>query len=166
MNKTKSGFTLVELLIVIVVIAILVAVTVVAYNGIQARAQDAAVYSDMRQFATAVENYRTINGSYPATLSNMEELHIQATTSAYSKDYDNFAYCVRGIGTTNEQFAVGGLSRSLKPYYDYSVQGLSPRVYTGSLDALLGDMCTAVMGAAPDFSALGYVSGAWQDWTK
>lgn len=39
MTKSKSGFTIVELLIVIVVIAILAAITVVAYNGIQARAK-------------------------------------------------------------------------------------------------------------------------------
>ena len=34
MKKTSSGFTIVELLIVIVVIAILAAITIVAYNGI------------------------------------------------------------------------------------------------------------------------------------
>ena len=38
MRQTKSGFTIVELLIVIVVIAILAAITIVAYNGIQNRA--------------------------------------------------------------------------------------------------------------------------------
>ena len=35
MSKSKSGFTIVELLIVIVVIGILAAITIVAYNGIQ-----------------------------------------------------------------------------------------------------------------------------------
>ena len=39
MKKTKSGFTIVELLIVIVVIGILAAITIVAYNGIQSRAR-------------------------------------------------------------------------------------------------------------------------------
>lgn len=42
MRKSISGFTIVELLIVIVVIAILAAISVVAYNGIQTRARDAA----------------------------------------------------------------------------------------------------------------------------
>ena len=40
-NKVK-GFTLVELLIVIVVIAILAAISIVAYNGIQQRSRDSA----------------------------------------------------------------------------------------------------------------------------
>lgn len=43
MFKNKNGFTIVELLIVIVVIGILAAITIVAYNGIQNRAQDTKI---------------------------------------------------------------------------------------------------------------------------
>lgn len=168
MQKTKSGFTLVELLIVIVIIAILATITIVLYNGIQSRARDAAVYSDMHQFAVAVENFRSINGSYPASLSDLAALHVKATTSAYSVNdgYDNFAYCVRNVGTPSAEFVIGGLSRGMKPYYNYSVTGLTPRLYTGSLSGVLSDICANVMGGAPDFDALGYVGGTWQPWTN
>lgn len=65
MRKTKSGFTIVELLIVIVIIAILAAITIVAYNGMQQRARDAQRAQDMRTIAKALEMYYTIHGQYP-----------------------------------------------------------------------------------------------------
>lgn len=60
------AFTLVELLIAIVVIAILAAISVSAYNGVQIRAVDSEKASKMQTIVTAIENYKTINGTYPA----------------------------------------------------------------------------------------------------
>lgn len=52
--KIKSGFTIVELLIVIVVIAILAAISVVAYNGIQDRSKTAQANSDLNSLYKAI----------------------------------------------------------------------------------------------------------------
>ncbi len=68
-KRTNSGFTIVELLIVIVVIAILTAVTIVAYNGIQARARDSQRKTAVATIQKALELYHTDNGGYP-TCSN------------------------------------------------------------------------------------------------
>ena len=65
MSKTKSGFTLVELLIVIVIIAILAAITIVAYNGITNRANDSAEKSAVNQFQQLLEMYNADNSQYP-----------------------------------------------------------------------------------------------------
>lgn len=65
MQKNKSGFTIIELLIVIVVIAILAAITIVAYNGIQQRARDAQRQSDIKTIVKVLELYYTENGYYP-----------------------------------------------------------------------------------------------------
>lgn len=65
MIKTKSGFTIVELLIVIVVIGILAAITIVAYNGIQGRARDNSRYSDVKLIMKALELYKVDKGTYP-----------------------------------------------------------------------------------------------------
>jgi len=70
MNKTKSGFTIVELLIVIVVIGILAAITAVAYNGVQSRARDAQRLSDMNRLQKSVELYYAENGFYPLCVTN------------------------------------------------------------------------------------------------
>jgi len=67
MRKTTSGFTIVELLIVIVVIAILAAISIVAYNGIQERARFASMRSDIASLNKAIQLYYADNGSYPIT---------------------------------------------------------------------------------------------------
>jgi len=56
-NK-QSGFTIVELLIVIVVIGILAAISIVAYSGIQQRARDAVRINDISQLQRAIEMYK------------------------------------------------------------------------------------------------------------
>ena len=62
MNK---GFTIVELLIVIVVIAILAAISVVAYNGIQQRARYSVMQQDIATINKALQLYYAENGHYP-----------------------------------------------------------------------------------------------------
>ncbi len=64
-SRTARGFTIVELLIVIVVIAILAAITVVAYNGIKNRADFSKKQSDLSTIVKALELYKTDNGRYP-----------------------------------------------------------------------------------------------------
>ena len=61
-----GGFTIVELLIVIVVIAILAAITIVAFNGIQKRGSDSQRKSDIAAITKALELYYIDNGRYPA----------------------------------------------------------------------------------------------------
>jgi prepilin-type N-terminal cleavage/methylation domain-containing protein len=61
----KGGFTIVELLIVVVVIGVLAAVTVVAFGNVQSRARDAGRISDLKSIAKALENHKTNTGSYP-----------------------------------------------------------------------------------------------------
>lgn len=61
----KRGFTIVELLIVIVVIAILASISVVAYNGIQTRAKDSARSQDIKTIVQALEMHYADRGFFP-----------------------------------------------------------------------------------------------------
>jgi prepilin-type N-terminal cleavage/methylation domain-containing protein len=63
--QAQAGFTIVELLIVIVVIAILAAITIVAYNGIQTRTYDAVVRSDFSTIYKKLAMYKVEWGTYP-----------------------------------------------------------------------------------------------------
>ncbi|MFZ1243109.1 MAG: type II secretion system protein [Candidatus Saccharimonas sp.] len=64
-SKKISGFTIVELLIVIVVIAILAAISIVAYNGIQERARNDQVIQGVNTYYKAFLSYYAVHSQYP-----------------------------------------------------------------------------------------------------
>jgi len=65
MKQTSKGFTIVELLIVIVVIAILATISIIAYNGMQAKARDTSRSNTLTSVKKALEYYYTQNDKYP-----------------------------------------------------------------------------------------------------
>lgn len=65
MVKSRSGFTIVELLIVIVVIAILAAISVVAYTGVRQRATNSSIISTSGQVVKLVSAYIATTNTYP-----------------------------------------------------------------------------------------------------
>lgn len=73
MNKQikSQGFTIVELLIVIVIIAILAAITMVAYNGITNRAHGSAAKQAAQNVANKAEAYNAEKGNYPSSTTSL-----------------------------------------------------------------------------------------------
>lgn len=63
--KKQEGFTIVELLIVIVVIGILAALVITTFSGIQRRARDTERQTDIKAIHNIVEAYYADNGYYP-----------------------------------------------------------------------------------------------------
>lgn len=64
----QKGFTIVELLIVIVVIAILAAIVIVAYNSVQARANFSREQQDLKTIVKALGMYHADHDSYPISV--------------------------------------------------------------------------------------------------
>lgn len=64
-GQKQCGFTIVELLIVIVIIGVLAAITVVVFNGVQGRATNASRISSAQTFLKAIEGYIAQNGRIP-----------------------------------------------------------------------------------------------------
>ena len=114
MIKKAYGFTIVELLIVIVVIAILAVISVVSYMGIQNRASDTAVQSDLRNLAMKVREFQATEDRLPAGISGPIEgiSKFLVTQQAYLSTTDyNFYYC-RGIVGGNDKFGIIAASAS------------------------------------------------------
>jgi prepilin-type N-terminal cleavage/methylation domain-containing protein len=66
LKKRNQGFTLVELLIVIVVIGILALLVITTYSGIQAKARNAKRQTDVQSLQTQMEAFFSQNGYYPS----------------------------------------------------------------------------------------------------
>jgi general secretion pathway protein G len=63
----QSGFTLIELIVVMAIIGILASVVMVNFIGVRARSRDGVRKSDLSQIRNALEIYRSDVGTYPAT---------------------------------------------------------------------------------------------------
>lgn len=140
-KSTERGFTIVELLVVVVIIAILAAITVVAYNSIQNRARNAAALVTANTFAKKVHTYYSVAGSYPSTTTT-----VKTTLGNYTESTLGSANIVIGTptsanGTNTVKVELCGTAAGVKVTpYDYIAGALSTTVIN------IGDVsgtCTA-----------------------
>lgn len=99
-NTRRHGFTIVELLIVIIVIAILAAIVIVAYNGIVGKARDAQRVADMKTIMKALEIYRTNTGAYPNANPTVNASGWEVSTNGTSAT--NFLSILTASGTLSK----------------------------------------------------------------
>ena len=66
----RNGFTLVELIIVISIIAVLSTIGISTYSSIQQNSRNAKRKADLKEIKTALEQYFSVNGAYPTSAGN------------------------------------------------------------------------------------------------
>ena len=163
-HKKQPGFTIVELLIVIVVIGILAAITIVAYNGVQNKANDTAIQSDLTNLAKKVEAFKVTSATdqYPTNLL-VASLEATASKAAYGNHYTpagsngyNLLYC-RDSTFTN--FAIIARSKSGKTFAIRNGKALYESTTTLTTN---GTQCPADGIPNPFSSSWTFVDGVWQ----
>lgn len=70
MKKNKTGFTLIEMLVVITLISVLMGLALVAYQGARKSAVDGKRKADLEQIRSALEMCYADNGEYPVNIYN------------------------------------------------------------------------------------------------
>ena len=175
-GEHRGGFTIVELLIVVVVIAILAAITIISYNGITSRAYDATVKSDLEGMMKTLELWKVDNGGYPDpaanTTHNLQDVKLRATKSSYAVDpttVNNLVYCYDSTDRTRT-YAIVALSKSGHAFYISPLYG-SVQTFSDSWGAAAGEdigICTS-LGDNLSNSFRGYASndtttGPWRPW--
>ena len=99
MKKNVSGFTIVELLIVIVVIGILAAITIVAYNGMQQKAKNTSMVASANQAIKLIKSYDALNGGFPYSGSACVTTTCTDFSGATASQNSTLTDNLRSIGT-------------------------------------------------------------------
>ena len=87
--KKHSGFTLIEIMLVVVIIAALSAMVVPRLVGRSDKAKIAVAQSDIEsQLATALKLYELDNGNFPTTSQGLEALRKKPTSSPIPKNWN------------------------------------------------------------------------------
>jgi len=98
--KEERGFTIVELLIVIVVIGILAAIVIVAYNGVTNRAKSTKSQATGSSLQKKLESYNAEIGNYPATYSLLTGA---ATTTTYYIPAGSYTLKTTAVASTDTE---------------------------------------------------------------
>ena len=72
-HRRQSGFTLIEIMVVVVILGILASMVVPTIMGQPDRARQIAAKQDVRTIANALKMYRLEHSSYPATLDELAQ---------------------------------------------------------------------------------------------
>ncbi|NMC34384.1 MAG: prepilin-type N-terminal cleavage/methylation domain-containing protein [Veillonellaceae bacterium] len=158
-----QGFTIVELLIVIVVIAILAAIAIAAYSGITNRAYDTAVRSDFANFIKKYETIRVLDGANQYS-DPTAAMGFSFSKDAYITGRNNMYLC---INPERNQYAIGAQSKSGKSFRYDTITGKTEEV--ASVDQAATCIAAGTTSPAASYANSAYKNYApigWASWAN
>jgi prepilin-type N-terminal cleavage/methylation domain len=114
MSKTRKGFTLIELMIVVAIIGILAAIAIPQFNQYRIRGYNASAISGLKNVATSMEAYYGENDKYTNVLSALPgytvdtNVTIAVTPNATSTTWAGSAFHTKGDKTWTWDSTKGG----------------------------------------------------------
>lgn len=151
----QGGFTLIELMIVVLIVAILIGIAIPTFLGARTRSQDRAAQVDLRQSLLTAKAYYTDNQTYVATAAQLNALEptisFNATISSASQSVVGFTGTAT-VFTATKQSKSGNwfcISDSTATGTTFGPSAGTPPVYTASAVQTTAD--TAAECAAPNW---------------
>jgi general secretion pathway protein G len=77
-RQAQSGFTLIELIVVVTIIGILAAIAVANVKWAQRKAQEAALRDNLFEMRKAIDNYYADKQKYPADLADLRPNYLRS----------------------------------------------------------------------------------------
>ncbi len=164
-----------ELIIVIVVIGILAAIILVAYNGITSQAHTSAVKSDLASAKKKLEIYKVKHGAYPTSATTLKEAGLKFTEGSYDVTRNNVYYVA---DTDGKWYAIGAIAQgkahclesgqfvenggSACNSYGHTRENVLAQADADGVDP---DTVTTYSTAGFDFPGDGYGNG-WNSWAE
>jgi type IV pilus assembly protein PilA len=120
-RREDEGFTLIELMVVVLIIAILIAIAIPTFLGARQRAQDRAAQSNVRNAFTAEKTFFTDGQAYTETAADLTAIEPSLnyiTTAGSLASSGNLVYVhATTVTTTNDTVVLGALSGSGKCFW-------------------------------------------------
>lgn len=170
-TSTNSAFTIIEVLVVLIIIAILIAIGTVSYHSIQARAKDTTAKEDLAKFGSMMVKYKAENGAYPSSTSSITDAYAVKFDTDVLADtpYYNLLYC-----TVSPYASYALLARTKSGARFYVKNNESPVEYTDSTlwtSSTISTICTSVLsGSTSTAASAGFSSSAaptgWRSWVR
>lgn len=116
--KQRNGFTLIEILVASVVLAVLASVAIISYSSVTKRSRDSKRRSDLEQMRTALEMYRADYNMYPPV--NVSGWDTAANLAAYlvTDPYD-YMPSIPSDPATGMRYSFKATNGSGGNYYGY-----------------------------------------------